>query len=227
MQIKNFLKDKNIVSPWLKLDQSIWEPLTANAPTELVKQGKTMLRRGESNTHVYIVKKGRFRLFFEDWDGNESCVYIAEEGCIMGEITVLDGKTNYASAYAIVDSLVYKIDSASFLETCSNNREISAYVMANLCRKIRLMNSEMEYFSKKAISRVAIALMAICNQYGKNIENGIEIGIKFTHEEVANLTGLNRVTVSKVYAKLAREGVLSKKDGRVIVSNIQYLMDII
>lgn len=146
---------------------------------------------------------------------------------MIGEISIIDNLPSYASAYAIVDSTLYKISKNYFLDYMTKNTTATNYIMRNLANKVRLMNSEIEYFSKDALSRIAIVLISLCIQSGVKHENEIKISIRFTHEELANLTGLNRVTVSKKYQKLFNKKIISKKDGYIIINNVDKLKKII
>jgi len=107
------------------------------------------------------------------------------------------------------------------------NPNLVLSVCQNIVTKVRLMTCEIEYFSKFARSKVAITMISICKVYGIKQKNEIMISIKFTQEELANLTGLNRVTVAKVYQQFTKEGIIRKEHSHIIVSDIEKLKSII
>ena len=47
--------------------------------------------------------------------------------------------------------------------------------------------------------------------------------MKFTHQEMANLTGLNRVTVSNIMSSLTTMGLISKVDGYMVIEDVNKL----
>lgn len=226
-ELKKFLIEKNYVSPWITLNSFDWGSLTLNSKIKFVKKGNLLFHQGDFNKYIYIVKDGRLRIFFIDSLGNENCIYIAEKGSMIGEISLIDELPTYASAYAIIDSHLYQVSKEDFLDHISKNTQILNNVLKNMSKKVRLMNSEIEYFSKDATSRIAISLISLCVQYGKVVKSGIKINIRFTHEELANLTGLNRVTVSKIYVKFFNRKIISKENGYIIINDIECLKNLI
>lgn len=226
-RLRNFLDRKNYVSPWIRLNAFDFKQLTEEAALISVKKGALLFTQGAENERIYIVKEGRLRLFFVDDAGNESCIYIAEEGSIIGEISAIDARQNLASAYAITDVSLYCVSLSCFRRIVAENAELSLNIMKALCQKIRVINSRTEYFSKDALSRVAISLIFLCVEYGEERENGIRIAIRFTHEELSNLTNLNRVTVSKIYRKLSDDGIIISSSKFITVADADKLMSIV
>lgn len=225
--LQTFLEERNYSSPWIMLDSFNWGPLIKNNNSIFIKKGTILYHQGNINKYLYIVRSGRLRLFFVDPDGKEKCICIAEKGSMLGEVSIIDNIPNYASAFAIVNTSVYKITKEDFLYYTSRNALVSNFVMKNLVKKIRLMNSRIEYNNKDALSRIAVSLLSLCISHGVKYNNTIKITIKFTHEELANLTGLNRVTVSKAFQDFFNKKIIFKENGFIIIKDIEQLKNII
>ncbi len=90
-----------------------------------------------------------------------------------------------------------------------------------LARKIRLLSSQIEGLSfDDSYFRVANALVYLTEQYGLKTEKGCRIQLKFTHQEMANLTGSCRVTVTNIFRALSNQNIIQKENGFVIVRDV-------
>lgn len=214
------MEEKNYISPWINYSQFDWSHLTKNSISMMIRKENILYRQGDISEYVYIIKEGRMELFFIDKFGNENSICIAEEGSILGEVSVIDNLPNYVSARATANTLLYKIRKVDFLNCVSKNILIANYVIKNILIKLRLMNSKMEYLRRNALSRVSISLISLCVQYGVPYEGKLKINYKFTHQELANLTYLHRVTVSKIFKDLRNKKIISKRRNSIIINDV-------
>ena len=74
-----------------------------------------------------------------------------------------------------------------------------------------------------ATQRVVHHLLQLAATYGQPADGGTEIGIAFTHQEMANITGLSRVMVSNVLIQLQSEGLIGKVKAHCVVRDIDGL----
>jgi CRP/FNR family cyclic AMP-dependent transcriptional regulator len=211
-------------SPWLKLEQIDWSDITSGLEPKLYKKNASIYQQQNFSDYVYIVKSGRIRLSIYSHNGEEKHLIIADEGCIFGEISILDGLPNYANSTAIVDTYLYLIPKERFSEELNRNHDLCLRVMRVLARKIRLLTSQIEELSfDDAYYRVVDALVHLAEQYGIKTEKGCRIQLKFTHQEMADLTGSCRVTVTNIFRSLSDKKIIKKENGYVIVRDIDKL----
>ena len=149
---------------------------------------------------------------------------IADRGSVFGELSALDGYPNYANATAIVDSYIYLVPKEQFKERLVKNHDFCLTVIKVLARKIRLLSSQVEGLTfDDAYYRVVNALVHLAEQYGVKTQEGCKIRLKFTHQEMANLTGSCRVTVTNIFRCLKRENIIDKEEGFIIVKDLDKL----
>ncbi len=94
-----------------------------------------------------------------------------------------------------------------------------------MAKKIRLITTEVKQLSfNDSNYRVCYALSNLVSQYGfKTPEGYYKLSIKFTHQEMANLAGLSRVSVSNILLNLTSEGIIDKEDGFVVIKDLDAL----
>lgn len=213
-----------VYSPWMKLKTYNWDFLISEAALKTYDKNEIIYYQEEYNDFAYIVKKGRARLSIFSPDGDVKVVTIVEEGSMFGELSILDDLPNMVTAKTIVDSKIYQIDKVTLIKKLKDDPEIAFNITKNLARKVRLLSSQIQDLSfSDSKSRVVSTLIKLSENHGNKISEGYMIDVKFTHQEMANLTGLCRVTVSNIMSELSNEGFICKKSGYVIVKNIEEL----
>jgi CRP-like cAMP-binding protein len=211
-------------SPWLKLDQFDWSTITSGIKPKLYKKNTNIYQQQHYSDYIYIVESGRIRLSIYSRNGEEKCLIIADQGCLFGEISGLDGHPNYANATSIIDSYLYLTPKERFQRELSRNHDLCLKIIKVLTRKIRLLSSQVEGLSfDDSYYRVANALLYLAEQYGLKTGKGYRIQLKFTHQEMANLTGSCRVTVTNILRYLSNENIIKKENGYVIITDIDKL----
>lgn len=207
--IDSFLLQNNYVTAWIE-NADISSLIASNSSVVSVKKGNLLFHQGSVNHCIYVVRTGRMRIATVGENGAEYCIYIAEKGCMIGEVSTVDHLPNHVSAYAITDSTLYQLNANDMTRLIHLHPDLSIEIMETLAYKIRLMSSQFEYSQRSAEARVAGALLALSVRHGVKPEAGpgLLIQIRFTHEEMASLTRLNRVTVSRIMRVLAKSGAI-------------------
>lgn len=215
-----------VYSPWMKLKSYNWEFLISDANLKTYDKNEIIYYQEEYNDFAYIVKKGRVRISFFSPDGDVKVLTIVEEGSMFGELSIMDDLPNMVTAKTIVESQIYQISKKTFINKLKNEPEIAFNISKNLARKVRLLSSQIQDLSfSDSKTRVISTLIKLSENHGNIIDGDYMIDVKFTHQEMANLTGLCRVTVSNIMSELSNEGFICKKSGHVIVKNIEKLKE--
>lgn len=213
-------------NPWFKLPAEYWTELTQNLTPIRYERNSTIYNQGDVLNHAFIVKKGRVRLGYYSKEGEEFGIYIAEENSMFGETVALPGyQTNY-TATAIVDCEIYQVPISLLTDTVAVNPDFAMKMIMMLSHKVRIYSSqEIELSATETYERVCHAILYLAQCYGKETPDGILIDVKFTHQELANMTHLSRVSVSNIFSTLTKNLILSKQDGYYVIEDMQALSD--
>lgn len=214
----------NYFSPWLKGNMDNWKQLIECSDVKAFKRNAVIFYMGEVSDYAYIVKSGRVGLNTYSEDGDELTIAILESNALFGEFSILDNKPNICTAIAIKNSEVYRISRSNLIATLSANPILYTAMIEDLCSKIRLLHSHLlNVSSKNAISRVALKFIQICDKFGAKTNSVYKLSIKFTHQELASIAGLNRVTVSNVIGMFTNRGIISKDNNFYIIRDLETL----
>lgn len=218
------MMDRKDYSPWIKFDDYKWDTLIEGLRPIKYKKNNIIYHQQTYTGCLYIVKSGRIRLSIYSEDGREKSLFIADKHSLFGELSIFDNLPNFATAMAVTDSQVYRIPKEIFLERLQTDSDLSLNIIKMMTRKTRLLVSQIEELSfKDAYSRVAIALIKLSLCYSSSSPVGSKLEIKFTHQEMANLLGLSRVTVSQIMSDFINLSILEKKDGYIFLKDINKL----
>lgn len=205
-----------VESPWLVFNHLDWTSLTGNLKAEFFRKGSYLYHQNQPDNYVYIIKHGRVNISIINADGNVKSLFICSEGTLFGEISCFTVPDNCAQAQTVSDSYIYKIEKTKFQAELETNHTIALNAAQVLAKKIRALTAQIEEMSfSGATGRIADMLLYLAEQYGKQHDGATTIMMRFTHQEMANLIGTSRVTVTNTFKMLTDLNIIRKSNGLV------------
>ena len=225
------MQNSNKTSPWIKADPTQWASLMRNHIPKTFKKNSIIYYQGYNADYIYMVMSGRVRITTYSKEYSEKQMYIAEQGCLFGEVSALSDSQYQCSAVAIVDSLIYQFLKNDVIELMRHDWELNMNILQSVCRKnIAFQRHIADLSFTQAQARIAQLLIYLSEVYGEecldNNVKGIRIKLRFSHQDVANMVNTTRVTVSNVFADFTRKGILDKPDKYLIIVNMHQLSEI-
>ncbi len=222
-------KDNIVFSPWMQLPKSDWSALKPFGKREFYKRNFIIYNCNEFTDNIYIVDSGRVELYIVDSEGNKKVIGICDKGGLFGELQLFDGKPNYCTARVCRDAWIFKIPKDTFMNALLTNKDIMISNLYNLTTKIRILYTQVEFLSFKAAdAKVALMFISMCKDFGVKIKNNeYKLNFTFTHSDIANMTGLSRVTVSNTIMNLTNQGIIRKEGSEYFICDINYLKQLV
>jgi CRP/FNR family cyclic AMP-dependent transcriptional regulator len=187
---------------------------------------KNDLILGEEDTHeyMYIILDGKVRVVQVTEDGKEILLAIHRAGELFGELSLIDGKTSPASVIAAADCVITLISKKDFYLTISTHKKVLYNLLQILCFRLRESWEKIQLLNlNNASERLKILFLMLSNKYGEKTSKGITLNIKLTHQEIAEMAGIARETVTRVIDKLHKEGKIDILDNRLISLSPHFL----
>ncbi len=103
-----------------------------------VPAGEIFIREGDVEDSFYVIVQGEVRVF-----RGERTIITLHSGDSVGELAVLDPEPRSASAAALQDSLLFRLDKEPFDEVMTDRPEIAQGVIRALTRRIREQGRQM------------------------------------------------------------------------------------
>lgn len=198
-----------IESPFIVWEEGAWNDLVRDMKPKYWRKGRFLYREGEQCDDVFLVDSARVKLSVTNGRGDQKINTFADHGCLIGEMSALSGKSNITDAEVVHDGYIYTIPAKQFLEMVFRDKDLYLQLLSQLVEKNRILNFQLRMYAySDAAAMMAYLLLAMAKDYGEETPNGILLSMPLTQYDLANLTGLSRVTVSKTLNRFADEGVI-------------------
>ncbi len=164
----------------------------------------------DQSTSVFLLAAGRIKLCHLTPDGKQSILAFIEPGELFGELAIFTPGDRDEYAETVEKSTVVMIPG----EVIQRLMETHANLSLGITKMIGLRRQRIERRLKNLLflsnrERLVHLLLELAEQYGKRTDAGIELGIKLSHQDLANVIGSTRETVTVVLGEMQAEGLLT------------------
>lgn len=173
---------------------------------------------------LFVVRKGLVKLVSLSERGTESILHIVRADDVFGELLLVQGQRPF-SAIALTDVQAGVLSRKDFLEILRTSPVFASNYTRLLAR--RLMEVEREFaglIHAWAYHRLAKELLHLAEDIGEDTRTGTRIALKLTHEDLANLIGTTRETVTIQLHKFEEIGLI-RREGRNLIVDRARLRD--
>lgn len=189
------------------------------------RKGSVIFFEGDPGDALFIVAQGAVKIYRVAEDGREKTLAILRDGDIFGEMAILDEEPRSAIAESLEATTLYALHRKEFLAFLANNPSMAIHVIKVLCGRLRRANSQvMDVVFKDVKSRVVRTLIELAEEHGMEYPAGVRIELKLTHQELANLVGTARETITRILAEFQDTGCITV-DGRYLVIRDQEALE--
>jgi CRP/FNR family transcriptional regulator, cyclic AMP receptor protein len=203
-------------------DEELMEVSTKVALREFSKN-EVILQEEDTNDFMYVVLFGEVKVVKATEEGKEIILAIHHSNELFGELSLIDGKTSPATVLATENSLVAIISKSDF-HSLLHQRKVLDTVLNILCERLRESWKRIHVLnSRNAVQRVKMLLIILSYNKGEDTPDGLVITYKLTHQDIADMAGLTRETVTRVLDKLQKDGEIAVLKNKFIRLNSSFL----
>jgi CRP-like cAMP-binding protein len=160
---------------------------------------------------ILLLARGRVKIKAVTPDGRESIFAFIEAGEVFGELALLDDEPRREYAEAVADSLVLAIPREEVLWLMGRRPAVALRVTKLLgFRRRRIENRLRNILFRSTRERTIALVLELLDSHGRRTaDGGWELRIKLSHQDLANLIGATRESVTLALGRLQREGLIS------------------
>jgi len=175
---------------------------------------------------MYIILVGKVKVMQATEDGKEIILAIHRADEFFGEISLIDGKTSPATVLATENSLIAIISKGDFYSLLSNQPKVFDKFLQILCSRLRESWKRIQILNfKNSSQRIKMLILTLSYDNGKKTPEGMVLNIKLTHQNIADMTGLTRETVTRVLDRWQRAGEITILKDRFIRLNSNFMQE--
>ena len=168
---------------------------------------------GDPSEMVFLLKKGRVKISRVSKEGREATLVILEPGEIFGEVEALDGVPRESMVQALESVMVCEIQREDFDRYVQAYPEVGGKVMKLMGGRLRQLETRVgDLVFKSAPARLASLLLELSETMGIFENGSVQLQIRLTHQNLANLIGTTRETVSTLMSQFAQYGLLEQEN---------------
>ena len=183
---------------------------------EEVKKRQPLYLPGDPSSNVYLLKRGRVKIASTAVNGKEVTFDILEAGDIFGELDVLEDAPRSTSAETLDDALICVIPRKDFDQYLAMHPGVMFKLTKLIGLRLKKIQSQVEDLVFRDVpARLAHLLVELSKSDGVAGGQGVRLKVKLTHQEMANLIGCSRETVSATMGQFRDDGLI-QVDGRTI-----------
>jgi CRP-like cAMP-binding protein len=188
----------------------------ALTPARFAKNA-AVFSQGDPGDAMYVVLVGRVNVALLSESGREVILAQLGPGDFVGEMAILTGEPRSATVVATEDATLLRLTRADFAGKVRANPEIALRLLAVLARRLAEADEKIGDLALVDVyGRVARFLLRLARERGKPAPGGTMIEDRPTHQEIANVVGTARETVSRAMSDFMRQGLL-RIEGKTMV----------
>jgi CRP/FNR family transcriptional regulator, cyclic AMP receptor protein len=183
-------------------------------------QGALLFLEGQAARGAYIVCSGRVKLSTTSRDGKTLILRIAQAGEVLGLHATVSGKPYELTAETLQPCQLDFIKRDDFLRFLRNHADAclnAAQHLSQNCQDAYEMIRSLG-LSHSVSEKVARLLLEWAAD-GENTKEGIRIKVSLTHEEMAQLVGTSRETVTRVLGEFREKHLAQLRGSTLMIQN--------
>ena len=195
-------------------------------PRKYLKNSMIILEE-EYGDLVFVVQTGTIKITRVNDEGKEVILALLGPGEIFGELAILDGEARSANALAQENCQLWAINKEDFLDILKHNFTVSYNLMCELAKRLRKSDQQIEALSlSDAEHRIGVSLLNLAEDMGVIRKGKVTIQNLPFQQDIANMAGTSRETVSRVLKILENKSMISKEGHTLTIPDYNFFKQI-
>jgi len=184
------------------------------------KRNNIILMEEDVGDTLFILNEGSVKITRLSDDGREVILSILGDGDFFGEMSIFDGESRSANVIALEDSKVFILKRGDFLDLLEKHPKIAIALLQEMTVRLRRSDQQIEGLSlSDAESRIAMSIIRLAEDLGVIKMGQVIINNLPFQQDIANMAGTSRETVSRMLKALERKGLIQRKGRKLIITN--------
>ena len=182
------------------------------------ENGNYIFLEDSEGEQCFFVLEGSVKVTRLSKDGREVILAMLNEGDFFGEMSLLDGESRSANVIALEKTKVLTLDRNDFIAVVNDYPQIAVQLLKELARRLRKSDRQIASLSlSDAEKRIALCIIRFADEQGV-IQNG-KVSIPKTpiQQDIANMAGTSRETVSRALGLLEKEDLIERNGRELII----------
>jgi CRP-like cAMP-binding protein len=177
--------------------------------------GKTIVEEGLPGDYMYVIREGRVKVTKLSGDGREKILELLESGEFFGEMSLLDRAPRSASVKTLAETRILALARNDFLSVLRRSPDLAMAVIQELTRRLRQVDEQASSLSFQSVEERTKGLLQ--RMAREEVAGQMRRTPALTHQQIADMIGTSRETVTRVVKELKEQGWLQQDGKRYLV----------
>ena len=215
MSLSQFLRNVQLFDC---LGESELDALAELTFTRTFDKGQLIILAEDPGDSLFIIRSGQVKVSLIHEDGKEFILSLLGEGEVFGELSLLDDQPRSANVTAMAQTQLVMLQRADFRALLSKIPQIAVSLLEELAQRLRRTDDQVEGLAVLDVHhRVAKTILRLATDQGEPTDGGVVITGRPTHQQLANMAGTTRETVTRELKQLEQQGYITTRGRDIIV----------
>ena len=181
-----------------------------------IPKHQTIVEEGLAGDYMYVIRDGQVKVTKLSGDGREKILGLLGPGDFFGEMSLLDNSERSASVKSLTETRIMALSRSDFLKELRNNPDLAMAVIQELTRRVRQMDEQASSLSFQGVKERTRGLFERIAQEDEMC-GGQRLTPTLTHQQIADMIGTSRETVTRAIKQLKDDGWLDQAGKRYLI----------
>lgn len=178
----------------------------------------TLFHQGDEVGPVVVLRRGRVKLTIVSEGGREAIVAVRGPGDLLGELAAIDEGPRSTTVTTLEPVEVLLVARSDFSALLEERPRIALVILRLVAGRLRYADAQQAQFATHdLVGRLAQRLVELSDRFGRRGENGIEIDLPLSQDDLGSWIGASREGVSKAFQVMRSLGIVETGRRRVTV----------
>jgi CRP/FNR family transcriptional regulator, cyclic AMP receptor protein len=202
------------------LPQAVRVELAAISSSAAYRKGEILFAEGQAPRGVFVIYEGRVKLSANSFDGKSLILHMAAPGEVVGLPGTISGKRYETTAEALEPVQASFISRKPFRDFVRAHGEVGLRVAETLSDIYHATYREVRYLGLSGSAEGKLARFLLDLTADQDHDHGqARAGLTLTHEEIADVVGTSRETVTRLFAEFKRKRLVEVHGSRLLMVN--------
>jgi CRP/FNR family transcriptional regulator, cyclic AMP receptor protein len=197
--------------------------------TNVYPPGAMLFAEGQAPRGVFLLCRGSVKLSISAGDGKTVISHIATAGEVLGLSSTVTGNAYKTTAETLEPSQINFVRREDFVRLLARSASSCANAVHQLSHECEVNMDHIRALglSHSAAEKLANVLLRWCDEQGKPSENGTRVQLLMTHEDISQLIGTSRETVTRLLKDFRDRKILSVRGSTLIIHDKAALQEMV
>lgn len=195
------------------------DDLTQRIAVRRVSAHGTVVSQDEPGDAMFIIMSGRVKVVLFGENGREVTLSILRPGDAFGEMSLFDGKARSANCIAMEPTQLLVLSREDLLRHIGAHPRTALNLLGEMADRLRRADESIAQLALCDVNeRLVHRLISLAREEGTEAPEGLMVRRRPTQQELANMIGSCRETISRAFNQLARDGMIIPRGRSLVVT---------